>query len=68
MHKHEVHYGTKPWDSCFSITPLNKEKLKQKIVMYKGYVIKGWDGEFLMRGLKELMDIDYNAGIGSKNS
>ncbi len=36
--------------------------------MYKGYVIKGWDGEFLMRGLKELMDIDYNAGIGSKNS
>ncbi|WP_368491070.1 CRISPR-associated endoribonuclease Cas6 [Clostridium sp. BJN0013] len=68
IHKYEAYYGAEPSDKCFSITPLYREKLKQRIVMYKGYVIKGWDGEFLIQGSKELMDIAYNAGIGSKNS
>jgi CRISPR-associated endoribonuclease Cas6 len=52
----------------FSISPLNTKKLKKRVVIYKDYVIKGWDGEFLVEGSKELMDIAYNAGIGSKNS
>jgi CRISPR-associated endoribonuclease Cas6 len=68
IHKYEAYYDKLPTKDDFSISPLNRKKLKERVVIYKGYVIKGWDGEFLIEGSKELMDIAYNAGIGSKNS
>ncbi|WP_416175482.1 CRISPR-associated endoribonuclease Cas6 [Clostridium sp.] len=68
IHKYEAYYGQSPKDDEFSIQAINQSKLKQRVVLYKGYIIKGWDGEFLIQGSKELMNIAYNAGIGSKNS
>lgn len=68
IHKYEAYYEQAPENDNFSIQPINQSKLKQRVVLYKGYIIKGWDGEFLIQGSKEFMNIAYNAGIGSKNS
>jgi CRISPR-associated endoribonuclease Cas6 len=68
IHKYEAYYNKLPLRDDFSISPINKKGLKERVVIYKDYVIKGWDGEFLLEGSEELMNIAYNAGIGSKNS
>jgi CRISPR-associated endoribonuclease Cas6 len=43
-------------------------KVRESIVIYKGTVIKGWMGRFKLSGPKMLMEIVYEAGLGSKNS
>ncbi|HBC97543.1 MAG TPA: CRISPR-associated endoribonuclease Cas6 [Clostridium sp.] len=68
IHKYEAYYNKLPLRDDFSISPINKKGLKERVVIYKDYVIKGWDGEFLLEGSEELMNIAYSAGIGSKNS
>jgi CRISPR-associated endoribonuclease Cas6 len=49
-----------------SITPLGRPK--ESIVLFKGTVIKAWAGRFKIKGDKRLIEIAYEAGIGSKNS
>lgn len=51
----------------FIIKPLFKER-KPNIVIYRGFVIKGWMGKFELRGDPELLQIGYECGIGAKNS
>ena len=48
------------------ITPLGK--LKEKVVIYKNFVIKGWDGEFEIKGEPEILKIALLSGLGAKNS
>ena len=43
-------------------------RMKEVIVIYKGTVVKGWQGYFELEGPKSLIDITYDAGLGSKNS
>ncbi len=40
----------------------------EKIVKYRGTVIKGWMGRFVLKGDKRLLKLGYESGIGSKNS
>jgi len=47
-----------------SLTNRNRER----IVKYKGFVIKAWDGKYLLEGDPELMEVAYETGLGSKNS
>lgn len=66
--KYAAFYGTEPKSKEFSIELLNIKKPKQSIVLYKNTVIKGWNGEFLLKGSLELLNMAYNSGLGSKNS
>jgi len=49
------------------LTPLNVNKSNEKIVSYKGTVIKGWTGIYELSGDPELMKLVYDAGLGGKN-
>jgi len=40
----------------------------EKIVKYRGTIIKGWMGKFVLKGNKKLLKLGYECGIGSKNS
>lgn len=66
--KYIAYTGQEPCNKDFSIEPVNCNRLKENIVIYKGTVIKGWSGEFKISGSPELIYVAYNAGIGSKNS
>jgi len=68
INKHIAYYGCEPSNSDFEIKPVKNHRLKENIVMYKGVVIKGWSGDFEIKGSCDLMKIAYNAGLGSKNS
>lgn len=61
-------YGKEPENDEFKIEILNPKKLKERVLVYKGFIIKGWDGEFIIRGSKELINFAYNVGLGARNS
>ena len=66
--KYRAIFENEPFDNRFTIEPLNKHRLRENILIYKNTVIKGWQGEFNIKGSRELLKIAYNSGIGSKNS
>lgn len=41
---------------------------QQKIIIYKGTVIKGWLGNYHISGHPKMLKLAYESGIGSKNS
>ncbi|MER3447660.1 MAG: CRISPR-associated endoribonuclease Cas6 [Candidatus Dadabacteria bacterium] len=49
------------------LTPLNVNTSNQKIVSYKGTVIKGWMGIYELSGDPKLMKLVYDTGLGGKN-
>lgn len=61
-------FSKEPSDTSFIITPIKNGRLRENLVMYKGFVVKGWSGEFIMEGSQELLTIAYDSGLGSKNS
>ncbi len=50
------------------LVPLKVNSGNQKIVSYKGTIIKGWTGIYELSGNRELMKMAYDAGLGGKNS
>lgn len=68
INKYRALYDTEPEDSSFTIKSLNNERLNESVVRYKGIVIKGWNGEFMIEGSPELLQLAYDTGLGSKNS
>lgn len=64
--KYIAYFGKEPKNKYFEITPVSN--LKESIVIYKGTVIKGWNGIFKISGSDELINIAYDTGLGSKNS
>lgn len=68
INKYNAAYDKDPDCSDFFIKPTRWEKLKENVVVYKGTIIKGWSGEFIIEGSDELLNIAYNAGLGSKNA
>lgn len=61
-------FNCKKLDSYdFKITPI-KETLKESVIFYKGFIVKGWNGVFEIKGNKELIEVALNSGLGSKNS
>jgi CRISPR-associated endoribonuclease Cas6 len=43
-------------------------KVRETIIMYKNFLIKGWVGTFRLEGPKKALKLAYDAGLGSKNS
>lgn len=67
--KHEVIHGYLPDNQELSIIPNgNQEKKFEKILNYKGTVIKGYAGIYWLKGSPELIRVAYDTGLGSKNS
>lgn len=64
--KYIAYYKQEPKDKTLNIEPIGK--LKESILTYKGFIIKGWNGEFRLKGSKELIEVALSAGLGSKNS
>jgi len=66
INKYQALYSMPPVNSEFTIVP--KGNHQEKIIKYKGFVIKGYTGVFEIEGSKELIDMAFCAGLGSKNS
>lgn len=65
--KHRAYFG-KDSDGDFTIKPSKVSRRDEKIIIYKGTVVKGWMGFYELSGSSELLKLAYDAGIGSKNS
>ena len=50
------------------LTPLKVNPNNQKIINYKGTIIKGWMGVYELSGDKELIKLTHDTGLGGKNS
>jgi CRISPR-associated endoribonuclease Cas6 len=68
LKKYRAFYGREPEGTEFIIEPLRVSKRDEKIVTYKGFVIKGWMGRYRLDGSPELLRLAYDAGLGAKNS
>jgi CRISPR-associated endoribonuclease Cas6 len=66
IHKYKAFYEKEPQNSNFVIEPL--DDYRKVIKIYKGFVIEGYKGQFIIKGSRELLEMAYNAGIGGKNS
>lgn len=51
--------------SKISIVPL---RVKEVVTLYKGTIVKGWMGHFILDGPTSLIKTAYDAGLGAKNS
>ncbi|MGC8593818.1 MAG: CRISPR-associated endoribonuclease Cas6 [Nitrososphaeria archaeon] len=43
-------------------------KMREVFLNYKGTIIRGWSGTFILSGPLTLIKVTYDAGLGSKNS
>ncbi|GLI53636.1 CRISPR-associated endoribonuclease Cas6 [Thermodesulfovibrio yellowstonii] len=66
--KYIAFYRKTPLSKEFTIEPLKVTREDEKIVSYKGFIIKGWMGKYRLNGSKELLQLAYDGGIGAKNS
>jgi len=67
LKKYNALYGKELPFSNFSIEPLKTGRQSEKIIKYKGTVIKAWTGRYNLKGNPELISLAYDAGLGSKN-
>jgi len=51
-----------------SVKPFKVSSRNQRIVIYKGMVIKGWDGIYEVSLPPQLFPLAFEAGLGAKNS
>jgi CRISPR-associated endoribonuclease Cas6 len=66
--KFKLVYHKEPGRRNLTIEPVNGKRVREKIIKYKGTIIKGWMGRFKLKGSPALMSIAYDTGLGSKNS
>lgn len=66
IRKYRAYYGENP-NGTIGIKHIGKNP-KQRIVIYKNTVIKGWLSVFELEGSKDLMELAFDSGLGSKNS
>jgi len=64
--KYSVLTGEKIKDFQFSIKPCGKTK--EVIAKFKGIIVKGYLGKFILQGDPFFLEIAYDCGIGEKNS
>lgn len=55
-------------DFEFSIEPKRVPPSCEKVIIYKGTVIKAWMGIYKLKGGPEIINLSYDTGLGSKNS
>lgn len=66
INKYQAFHGEVPKNDEFNIKYI--DKYRERVVSYKNFIIKGYSGRFQIQGSKELMDIAFCTGLGSKNS
>lgn len=66
--KHILVHGEPPLSKVFSISPLKISDEDFKITRYRETIVKGWMGEYELRGTPSLLQIALDAGLGAKNS
>jgi CRISPR-associated endoribonuclease Cas6 len=66
--KYELVSKKAPNDLRLEVVPEKVNKGNEKIMKYKGTVIKAWTGIYHMRGSPELLRTAYECGLGAKNS
>ena len=66
--KYVAIYEKEPQSKEFEIIPIGVKLKDEKIIKYKGFIIKAWMGKFRIRGNPELIKLAYDTGLGSKNS
>lgn len=66
IRKYKALNEKEPVYSEFDVRTLGRAR--ERIITYKGFIIKGQEGRFQLRGSKELVDLALCAGLGSKNS
>ncbi|MBS7006810.1 CRISPR-associated endoribonuclease Cas6 [Anaerostipes sp.] len=66
LHKYKAFHGTEPKDDDFSIQLIKNGR--EKVLIYKNNVIKGWDGIFKLSGSQELIKAALEAGLGGRNA
>ncbi|MGC8977429.1 MAG: CRISPR-associated endoribonuclease Cas6 [Candidatus Ratteibacteria bacterium] len=65
--KYEAFYKEKK-KITFEIKPEKVNKNCEKIILYKGTVVKGWLGIYNIYAEKEIIKFAYDTGLGAKNS
>ena len=60
-------YGNEPADSFFEIKLKNHKGIKEVMVYYNRFVIKGWNGSFILTGSQEMIKVALLSGIGARN-
>ena len=50
-----------------SISPVKVDKRSEKLLKYKGTIIRAWRGVYSLEGDPDLIRIGYETGLGSKN-
>jgi len=69
LKKYEAAYGQKPGKSwSVLLRPLRVSSKDEKVLKFKGTVIKAWNGLYEIAGQTELLKLALDAGLGSKNS
>ncbi|MGC8893238.1 MAG: CRISPR-associated endoribonuclease Cas6 [candidate division WOR-3 bacterium] len=69
LKKYEAAYGQKPEENwCLLVKPLRVGARDEKVLKFKGTVIKAWNGLYELSGPPELLKIALDTGLGSKNS
>jgi len=66
--KHLLIHGRPAPGNGFGIRPVRVEERDLKVTRYKETVIKGWMGEYELRGDPGLLQTALDAGLGAKNS
>jgi len=66
--KHIIVFAKHPEEDNFKIEPIYVNSQDQKIVKFKGTIIKGWMGTYRLTADPRLIELALSAGLGSKNS
>lgn len=66
--KYKSFYGKELEDCDFRVKPLWEDRMKLISAKYRGFIIKGWLGEYQLVGSPEIIKIAYDTGLGSKNA
>ncbi|PTQ55750.1 MAG: CRISPR repeat RNA endoribonuclease Cas6 [Candidatus Carbobacillus altaicus] len=66
--KYILVFARPPEDPSFHVEPIYVHKEDQKIVRFRGTIIKGWLGTYRLTGDPRLLELALSAGLGSKNS
>ncbi|RLD17072.1 MAG: CRISPR-associated endoribonuclease Cas6 [Caldiserica bacterium] len=68
LKKYSAFHKILPDGAYFKIIPFKVKAKDEKIIKFKGFIIKGWLGRYKIEGNKELIKFGYYAGLGAKNS
>ena len=56
------------FENSFKIIPVGISSMKKISTNYRGFVIKGWLGQFRLTGSEEMIKMALLSGIGARNS